>query len=479
MTKQTKQLLTEVNKDVKIPKVVDAESTKLITKYCIPEWLREEQIRLSCARFKGRISRDEKLREEPVALVCFGPSLNQSWEKLKDFKHIISCSGSHKFLIDHGITPRWHVDVDPRQHKATLIGDTISPDTEFLMASCVHPKVFDHLQERNARITLWHTYSGEKKDTVPNIFPRGDWVLTGGANVGLRALVIARFLGFTDVHIFGMDGSFPSESAPKHAAFHPNTPKKHIVAQYNNKDYLTTEAFLTCARMTFHELEMLPDVSATFYGDGLIQDMAKTKKLNHKEKSGIAFYSPAVISDSYIAQNRLLHEGNAHYGVSVLKHVETIKRIYSKINANSLLDYGCGKGLLAKNLDFPIWEYDPAIPGKDSAPRRADLVVCIDVLEHIEPDYLDNVLNDILRVTKQVAFIVISTKKAQKLLADGRNTHLIVNDKQWWTDKLSLYFNIPSNGIIDKGAELHFVVARKEIKPTQEKLIVSKAENVF
>ena len=45
-------------------------------------------------------------------------------------------------------------------------------------------------------------------------------------------------------------------------------------------------------------------------------------------------------------------------------------------------------------LTFEIKEYDPAIPGKDSLPEPADIVVCSDVLEHIEPNYLLNVLVD-------------------------------------------------------------------------------------
>lgn len=456
-------------------KKVDALTEKLEVKYCIPEWLRDTQIRASCARFKDRIQ-PCALRDEPIALVCFGPSLNKSWEHIREFAYVMTCSGSHKFLMDRGIVPTWHVEVDPRSHKIKLIGDNIHKSTTFLLASCVHPEVFDHVEKSGAKIVLWHTYSGEKREALPVVYPRGEWVSTGGANVGLRAMVLCRMLGFRDIHLFGMDGSFaPGEMA--HADEHPNRPKDWIMAQFNGKEYATTTAFLECARGTLHELEMLPDCHVTFYGSGLIQDMVKAKQgeLKKKERSTIAFYCPHTISKEYIEQNRILHEQNPYYGTSAVNHVDTIKNIFKATECKSLLDYGCGKGLLAKHIDFPIWEYDPAVPGKDTPPRPADLVVCIDTLEHIEPDYLLAVLGDIARCCEKVGYFVIGTGPAKKTLPDGRNTHLIQEGKDWWREKLSLFFDIPNDGIKEINGQLHIIVGPKaKINLPPEKFVLTK-----
>ncbi len=445
-------------------KLVDAEKAELKVNYCIPNWLREEQMRNSCARFSSRLTPSAELRKEPIAIVCFGPSLNDTWEEIKKFKYILTCSGSHGYLRRKGLTPTWHMEVDPRAHKIELIGDDISPETEFLMASCVNPKVFDHLEKSQAKLTLWHTYSGEPAATMPLVYPRGEWVSTGGANVGLRAFVIARMLGFTDLHVFGMDGSFPPEvGGLKHASHHPNVAKKYILAEYKGKKYATTTAFLECARGTFHELKILTDVNVKFYGEGLIQEMAKDKlpELKKKEKADIAFFLAPTISAEYVEQNKKLHETTPTYGVSAVRHVEAIKKMYTAVKATSLLDYGCGKGLLAKNLDFPIWEYDPAIEGKDKAPRPADLVVCIDVLEHIEPQFIDATLVDISRCIKKVGYFVINMEPSIKTLPDGRNTHLLQKDKVWWREKLTKYFEVPERGFMIKKGELHVVVTPK------------------
>lgn len=446
-------------------KTVSVETAKLEVKYCIPDWLRDQQIRMSIKRFPNRFSPVSETRSDPIAVICFGPSLNDTWESIKQFKFVMSCSGSHKYLVEKGIIPNWHCEVDPRQHKIKLLGEDIRQETNFLMASCCHPLVFDHLEMHNAQITLWHTYSGESESKLPEVFPRGDWVVTGGANVGLRAMVLARMLGFLDIHIFGMDGSFP-ENGNKHAADHPNQAKGHILAEFKGRKFATTTAFLECARMTFHEIAMLPDTKFTFYGDGLIQYMAQKKigengDVKRKKKAKIAFLSLQTISAPYIQQNKILHTTNPQYGTMAVNYVKTVLDLFDKTSCRSILDYGCGKGLLAKNIPFPIWEYDPAIEGKDWPPRPSDLVVALDVLEHVEPEYLDSTLADIARCTKKVGYFVINTIPSSKVLPDGRNTHLIQKGRDWWYSKLSKHFVIPKDGMMQRKNLLHVVVGPK------------------
>ena len=98
-------------------KTLDAHTTQAVH-YCVPLWLRDEQIRSNIAKISGRIQPVYATRTERIAVVCFGPSLRETWEQVKDFEYVISCSGSHKFLLEHGITPTWHVEVDPRDHMA-------------------------------------------------------------------------------------------------------------------------------------------------------------------------------------------------------------------------------------------------------------------------------------------------------------------------------------------------------------------------
>src|SRR6185436_4802677 len=81
---------------------------KLDVSYCIPEWLKNEQVRVNTANVKGRIQESKELTDEPIALVSYGPSLNETWEQIRGFKFIMTCSGAHKFLVDRGIIPTHH-----------------------------------------------------------------------------------------------------------------------------------------------------------------------------------------------------------------------------------------------------------------------------------------------------------------------------------------------------------------------------------
>jgi hypothetical protein len=149
-----------------------------------------------------------------------------------------------------------------------------------------------------------------------------------------------------------------------------------------------------------------------------------------------------LMSHSYRELNRQLHDSRADYGVSSARWTGHVGEIAKQIGATSILDYGCGKGLLKAGLGEMVREYDPAIPGKEAPPAPADLVVCTDVLEHIERDCLDAVLDDLRRVTLRAGFFTVATTPAAKFLADGRNAHLIVEPARWWLPKLMERFDL-------------------------------------
>lgn len=147
------------------------------------------------------------------------------------------------------------------------------------------------------------------------------------------------------------------------------------------------------------------------------------------------------ISDRYRQANIELHRSNENYGTAGRKRAARVREVIGETGCQTILDYGCGKGLLAASLpDHDIAEYDPAIPGKDAEPRPAELVVCTDVLEHIEPECLDAVLDHLRGLATRYLFANISTRLSTKHLSDGRNTHLIVQRPDWWRARLDRFF---------------------------------------
>ena len=147
------------------------------------------------------------------------------------------------------------------------------------------------------------------------------------------------------------------------------------------------------------------------------------------------------ITPEYLEQNRQLHASGA-YGLSGQRWAASILNLCTLANSRDVLDYGCGQRTLEKALGFPIRNYDPCIPGLDATPEPADVVACTDVLEHIEPACLEEVLDDLKRVTRVAGLYVIATGPAKKILPDGRNAHLIQQAREWWMPRLERRFRI-------------------------------------
>ena len=164
-----------------------------------------------------------------------------------------------------------------------------------------------------------------------------------------------------------------------------------------------------------------------------------------------------LISESYKALNAQLHKDIQGYGESSGKWVEAVIQLSSKYDCANILDYGCGKGLLKRGIGSKVNEYDPALGKNDKFP--CDMVVCTDVMEHIEPEFLEDVLNDIEQLTKKVAFITVSTVPAKKFLSDGRNAHLIVEPPEWWLPKFMCRWKL--NKFVDFGKEFLMILEKK------------------
>jgi len=89
------------------------------------------------------------------------------------------------------------------------------------------------------------------------------------------------------------------------------------------------------------------------------------------------------------------------------------------------------------------------------------------VLEHIEPEYLDNVLDDLKRVTKVAGLFIICLVPANKVLGDGRNAHICLLTAQEWLDRLEPRFKIQTHHVTQSSEDpprdmwLHVTVEAK------------------
>lgn len=147
-------------------------------------------------------------------------------------------------------------------------------------------------------------------------------------------------------------------------------------------------------------------------------------------------------SPEYAAIQRQFHLARPDYGVSGMRYADNVLQIAQRLATRDILDYGCGKATLQKNIPFPIQNYDPFVEEFKKPPVPADLVVCTDVMEHIEPEHVEGVLRDIRDLTKKGVFFQIATRPASKFLPDGRNAHLIQENGNYWLERLMVHFDI-------------------------------------
>lgn len=156
-----------------------------------------------------------------------------------------------------------------------------------------------------------------------------------------------------------------------------------------------------------------------------------------------------VISSAYKDLQKQLHDTGLYGGMGQSPYGEMIAELINRMEVKHVLDYGCGSrlslahGLKGKvNHPFKYQPYDPCVQEFSSQPVPAELVVCLDVLEHIEPECIDDVLDHLQSLTEVVGFFSIDTGPAKKVMADGRNAHVLQKPPEWWLPRIMARFEL-------------------------------------
>lgn len=133
------------------------------------------------------------------------------------------------------------------------------------------------------------------------------------------------------------------------------------------------------------------------------------------------------------------------------EQVREIAALVNLVKPDRILDYGSGKGYqyIQRRL-HEQWGgllpycYDPGVIQISKMPEGLFCgVICTDVMEHIAPEDVDTILDDIfskLYPDRYVfAYFHISTRPAGKTFMDGENVHLTVQPPEWWDAKLERF----------------------------------------
>lgn len=132
----------------------------------------------------------------------------------------------------------------------------------------------------------------------------------------------------------------------------------------------------------------------------------------------------------------------------LLPKYDLVHDFVAKYQPWSLVDWGCANGNLLNRVeqDFPsiqeLGGYDPGNPDYNVVPAGTyDCLVSCDVIEHFEPEQLDKSLKLMQSKFQRAAFLIIACYPAKKRLPDGRNAHLIIENADWWMEKVKQQFD--------------------------------------
>jgi len=366
-----------------------------------------------------------------VAVLCGGgPSLADTldeirWQAASGAK-VFAMNGAAKFLADNGILPDYQVLIDARIETADLIG----PARNHLFASQVHPECF----KRMPSAQLWHLQVGNIENEFPDY--ESAYVLIGGAaSVGNTATCLAYAIGYRNLQIYGYDSSH--REGEGHAYKQPlndGDPCAHVV--FNGKEYIASLTMKLQAERFQETAKALQESGCKIevHGSGLLPDMWNTpvEELSEQEK-----YQRMWAHDAY----RTLSPGE--------ECVDTFLEVCKPDGL--VIDFGCGTGRAALKIkeygcyvqliDFTDNSRDPA--ASELAFRQHDLTeplalmakwgYCTDVMEHIAPESVDKVINNIMAVAK-TTFFQISTVPDNLGAIIGQQLHLTVRPHSWWRD---------------------------------------------
>jgi hypothetical protein len=142
-----------------------------------------------------------------VSIVGAGPSLSHTYKEITG--DVIACNSAHDFLIGKGIIPKYALYWDANPIIAKMANKP-HPGVTYLVASRCHPELFKALAGQ--RVIVFHALGGEPVEQFLASLNRMEPMVGGGSAGVTRGTHLAGAMGYTNMHLFGVDSSYADGS---------------------------------------------------------------------------------------------------------------------------------------------------------------------------------------------------------------------------------------------------------------------------
>ena len=227
-----------------------------------------------------------------ISVCGFGPSLTDTYHNLT--RRVMTTSGAHDFLLARGIVPTYHVETDPRERKAKFV-ERSHPDVTYLINSQCHPRMFEVLKER--KVVMWHGFTDdddERQIKLVDSLEPGARLMAGGTNVGMRAVVVARELGFTSFDLHGFDCCYYGKY--QWAGEHYTPPHRTVMIEVEDTVFETSDLMLQGTDDFFNLMRMTPGCRFRVHGDGLLDARLRLFNRDWKKAVSTEWFKPLNFS---------------------------------------------------------------------------------------------------------------------------------------------------------------------------------------
>ena len=186
-----RQTDTKLNVDEEVRCANIAANAKLDFPHIMPHQPQDIEIMLLCGGVSALDCKDDIIQKREAGMP------------------LVTVNGSFNMAIDWGLRPSLQCVLDARKFNKRFVSQMpgYTDTTKFIIATQCDPSLFVGLPED--RTYLW-TVSGSMetlnivKENYGEVY-KDWWPCDGGSTVALRALVLLRMLGFSKIHIYGMD----------------------------------------------------------------------------------------------------------------------------------------------------------------------------------------------------------------------------------------------------------------------------------